>query len=144
MYNKLTSLRSVHGILQARRLEWVAIPFSRKSEIAQLCLTVCDLLDCSLPGSSLHGILQARVLEWVAISFSRGIFPTYGSNPGLPHCRQMLYRLSHQCVCKLISRVQLSATPWTAANQAPLSTGFSRQEYWSGMPLPSPMTHLLQ
>ena len=61
MYNKLTSLRSVHGILQARRLEWVAIPFSRKSEIAQLCLTVCDLLDCSLPGSSVHGIFQAGV-----------------------------------------------------------------------------------
>ena len=47
-------------------------------------------MDCSLPGSSVHGILQARILEWVAISFSRG------SNPGLPHCGQMLYHLSHQ------------------------------------------------
>ena len=43
-----------------------------KSEVAQLCLTLCDPMDCSLPGSSLHGILQARILEWVAISFSRG------------------------------------------------------------------------
>ena len=53
-------------------------------------------MDYSLPSSSFHGILQARVLEWVAISFSRGMFPTQGSNPGLSHCRQTLYRLSHQ------------------------------------------------
>ena len=53
-------------------------------------------MDCSLSGSSVHGIFQARVLEWIAISFSKGIFPTQESNLGLPHCRQMLYRLSHQ------------------------------------------------
>ena len=53
-------------------------------------------MDCSLPVSSIHGIFQARVLEWIAISFSRGIFPTQGSNPGLLHCRQTLYHLSHQ------------------------------------------------
>ena len=46
--------------------------------------------DCSLPGSCLYGIFQARILEWVAISFSRGIFPTQGSNPGLPNCGQTL------------------------------------------------------
>ena len=43
-----------------------------ESEVAQLCLTLCDPVDCNLPGSSVHGILQARILEWVAISFSRG------------------------------------------------------------------------
>ena len=43
-----------------------------ESEVAQLCLTLCDPMDCSLPGSSIHGIFQARILEWVAISFSRG------------------------------------------------------------------------
>ena len=43
---------------------------------------------------------------------------------------------------KSLSRVRLLATPWTAAYQAPLSMGFSRQEYWSGLPLPSPMTNL--
>ena len=43
------------------------------------------------------GILQARILEWGAIALSRGIFLTQGSNPGLPHCRQTLYRLSHIC-----------------------------------------------
>ena len=71
---------STHGILQARILEWVAISFSnawkwkvkvkRESEVPQSCLTLCDPMDDSLPGSSVHEILQARVLEWVAISFS--------------------------------------------------------------------------
>ena len=67
-----------------------------ESEVAQSCPTLCDPKDCSPPSSSVHGILQARILEWVAISFSRGIFPTRGSNPGIPHCRLTLYRLSHQ------------------------------------------------
>ena len=69
---------SVRGILQARTLEWVAISFSSDkvwsewrewSEVAQSCPTLCDPMDCSLPGSSVHGIFQVRVLEWVAISF---------------------------------------------------------------------------
>ena len=64
--------------------------------VAQLCLTLCDPVDCSPPGFSLHGLLKARILGWVAMPFSRGIFPTQGPHPGLPHCRQILYRLSHQ------------------------------------------------
>ena len=52
--------------------DWVTELIKSESEVAQLCPTLCDPMDCSLPGSSLHGILQARVLEWVAISFSRG------------------------------------------------------------------------
>ena len=56
--------------------------------IAYWCLTPCDPMDCSPPGSSVHGILQARILEWVAIPFSRGIFPTQGWNLGLLHFRQ--------------------------------------------------------
>ena len=56
-----------------------------KSEV----VSVCNLVDCSLPDSSFHEILQARILEWVAIAFSRGL------NPGLLNCRQMLYPLSH-------------------------------------------------
>ena len=43
-----------------------------ESEVAQLCPTLCDPMDCRLPGSSVHGIFRARILEWVAISFSRG------------------------------------------------------------------------
>ena len=66
-----------------------------ESEVAQLFPTLCDPVDCSLPGSSFHGILQAKILEWIAISFSRDL-PDPGIEPGLPHCRQILYRLSHQ------------------------------------------------
>jgi len=68
-----------------------------ESEVAQLCPTLSNPMDCSLPGSSIHGIFQARILEWVAISFSR-IFPTQGLNPGLLHCGQTLYHLSHQMI----------------------------------------------
>ena len=64
-------------------------------------------MDCSLPGSSTHEIFQARILEWVAVSFTRGFFPTQGSNPGLPHCRQTLYCLSRQ---GMLSSVLISAT----------------------------------
>ena len=62
--------------------------------VSQSCLTLCNPMDCGLPCSSVHGIFQARILEWVAISFCR--IPTQGSNPGLPHCKQTLYHLSHQ------------------------------------------------
>ena len=63
-----------------------------ESELAQSCPTLCDPMGCF----SIKGIFQARVLEWVAISLLQGIFPTQGSNPGLPHCRRTLYPLSHQ------------------------------------------------
>ena len=62
-------------------------------------------MECSLPNSSVHGILQARTLEWVAIPFSRGIFRTQGTNPGLPHWRQILYPLSHQGSPRKLERV---------------------------------------
>ena len=75
-------------------------------------------MNCSLPGSPVPGILQARTLEWVAISFS---------NAG-----------KRKVKVKSLSLVRLLATPWTAAHQAPPAMGFSRQEYWSGVPLPSP------
>ena len=84
----------------------------------QSCPTLCDPIDGSPPGSPVPGILQARTLEWVAISFS---------NAGKGKVK-----------VKSLSRVQLLATPWTATHQAPPSMGFSRQEYWSGVPLPSP------
>ena len=65
------------------------------SEVAQSCPTLCDPMNSSPPGSAVHGIFQARILEWAAISFSRGS-SQQGSNPGLLHCRQTLYHLSHQ------------------------------------------------
>ena len=84
----------------------------------QSCPTLCDPIDGSPPGSTIPGSLQARTPEWVAISFS---------NAG-----------KWKVKVKLLSRVRLLATPWTAAYQVPPSMGFSRQEYWSGVPLPSP------
>ena len=62
-----------------------------KVKVAQLCPTLCDPMDYVV-----HGILQARILEWVALSLLQGIFPIQGLNPGLPHCRQILYQLSYQ------------------------------------------------
>ena len=88
------------------------------AKLLQSCLTLCDPIDGSPAGSPIPGILQARTLEWVAISFS---------NAG-----------KRKVKVKSLSLVRLLATPWTAAHQAPLSMGFSRQEYWSGVPLPSP------
>ena len=84
----------------------------------QLCPTLCDPIDGSPTGSPVPGILQARTLEWVAISFSNA--------------------WKWKVKVKSLSRVGLLATPWTAAYQASPSMGFSRQEYWSGVPLPSP------
>ena len=67
------------------------------AKLLQSCLTLCNPMDCSPPGTSVHEILQARILEWVAISFSRGSSrPRDRTNLGLPHCRQMHYYLSHQ------------------------------------------------
>ena len=67
------------------------------AKLLQLCPTLCDPVNCSLPGSSVHGILQARILEWLAMhALLQGIFQTQGSNPGLLHCRWILYCLSHQ------------------------------------------------
>ena len=63
--------------------------------VTQLCPTLCNPMDCRLPGSYVHGIFQARIVEWVATPFCRGSSPTQGSNLGLLHCRQILYCLSH-------------------------------------------------
>ena len=80
--------------------------------------TLYDPIDSSVLGSPIPGILQPKTLEWVAISFSNA--------------------WKWKVKVKLLSHVRLLATPWTTAYQAPLSMGFARQEYWSGVPLPSP------
>ena len=84
----------------------------------QSCPTLCNPIDSSPPGSPILGILQARTLEWVALSFSNA--------------------WKWKVKVKSLSHVWLLVTPWTAAYQAPPSLGFSRQEYWSGVPLSSP------
>ena len=78
--------------------------------VAQLCVTLCDPMDCNPSGSSLHGMLQARILEWLATSCSKGIFPTQGWNLGLLHCRQILYRMSHQGSPKCLYMGQIFTT----------------------------------
>ena len=83
----------------------------------QFCLTLCDPIDGSPPGSPVPGFLQARTLEWVAISFSKA--------------------WKWKVKVKSLSCVQLLAIPWTAAYQAPPSMAFSRQGFWGGLPLPS-------
>ena len=69
------------------------------SEVAQSCLTLCDPMDSSQLGSSVHGIFQARILKWGCHCLLQGIFPTQGSNLGVPCCRQMLYRLNYPGSC---------------------------------------------
>ena len=86
-----TCLSCIHRRILYHWVTWEALHFGIQfSLVPQSCPTLCDPMDCSLPGSSLHGILQARVLEWVAIFLLQGIFQTQGSNPGLPHCGQTL------------------------------------------------------
>ena len=99
---------------------WVWLFAATAAKSLQSCLTLCDPIDSSPPGSPVPGILQARTLERVAISFSNA--------------------WKWKVKVKSLSRVLLFVTPWTAAYQAPPSTGFSRQEWWSGLPLPSPLT----
>ena len=91
--------------------------YAAAAKSLQSCPTLCDPIDSSPPDSPVPGILQGRTLEWVAISFSNA--------------------WKWKVKGKSLSRVWLLATPWTAAHQAPLSMGFSRQEYWSGVPLPT-------
>ena len=107
--------RLFHMTLHA--LIWLYIPVAAAAaESLQSCPTLCDPTDGGPPGSPVPGILQARALEWVAISFSNA--------------------WKWKVKVKSFSRVRLFSTPWTAAHQAPPSMGFSRQEYWSGVPLP--------
>ena len=151
----------VRGILLARILQWIALSSSSRSsglrdqthifyiscigrqvlyhwchlgspipitaaaaaKSRQSCPTLCDPIDGSPPGSPVPGILQARTLECLAISFSNA--------------------WKWKVKVKSLGRVQLLVTPGTAVYQAPPSMGFSRQEYWSGVPLPSPSYHYL-
>ena len=97
-------------------------PVAAAAKSLQSCLTLCNPIDSSPPGSPVPGILQARTLERVAISFSNAWKWKVKGNS--------------------LSHIRLFTTPWTAAHQAPPSMGFSRQQYWSGVPLPS-LFHLL-
>ena len=110
--------------LACRILSITLLVCAAAAKLLQSCPTLCDPIDGSPPGSPIPGILPARTLEWVAISFSNS--------------------WNWKVKGKSLSHVWLLATPWTTAYQALLSMGFSRQEYWSGVPLPSPSIGLLR
>ena len=126
--------------------------------VANSCPTLATPCTVASPVFSVHGVFQARILEWVAISFSRGssrprdrtlIFCVVdrfftAEAPGKPiniyththtHTHTHIYM---KVKVRSLSRVRLFVTPWTVAYQAFPSMGFSRQEYWSGLPFPSP------
>jgi len=94
--------------------EFKAMIITATAKSLQSCPTLCDPIDGSPPGSPVPGLLQARTLKWAAISFSNA--------------------WEWKVKVKSLSHVRLFDTPWTAAYQAPPSMGFSRQEYWSGVP----------
>ena len=122
--NKLTvTRRGKGGRDKLRDWDWYIHAAAAAAKSLQSCPTLCDPIDGSPPGSSVPGILQARTLEWVAIFFSNA--------------------WKWKVKGKSLSHVWLLATPWTVAYQAPPSMGFPRQEYWSGVPLPSPIYMLL-
>ena len=106
-------------IIRKFQLKTTSFLLAAAAKLLQSCPTLCDPIDGSPPGSSIPGILQARILEWVVISFSNA--------------------LKWKVKVKSLSHVQLFTTPWTVAYKVPPSVGFSRQEYWSGLPFPSPV-----
>ena len=122
LYIRSVDISTISSLFWSRHLGPLMNLFSGTQHMAakslQSCPTLCDPIDGSPPCPSVHGILQARTLEWVAISFSNA--------------------WKWKVKVKLLRRVQLLAIPWTAAHQAPPSMGFSKQEYWSGVPSPSP------
>ena len=113
-HKTVTTRVSVHSWI----IKTAAAAAAAAAKSRQSCPTLCDPIDGSPPGSAIPGILQARILKWVAISFSNA--------------------WNWKVKVKSISCAWLFTTPWTVAYQAPQSTGYSRQEYWSGLPLPSP------
>ena len=119
-WNKQVKNISVHFcVLHYALLDIHIVSPTAAAKLLQSCPTLCDPRDGSPPGSAVPVILQARTLEWVAISFSSA----------------WMWKMK----VKLLSCVRLFATAWTAAHQAPPPMGFSRQEYWSGVPSPSPI-----
>jgi len=120
-YELLCLTYILHPFVRILWVRYERVPAAAAKSL-QSCLALCDSIDGSPPGSPVSGILQARKLEWVVISFSNA--------------------WKWKVKVKSLSRVRLLVTPWTAAHQTPPSIGFSRQEYWSRVPLPSPMNVL--
>ena len=110
----LLGVSTAHVVAFGLGCSFIKLHFAAAKSL-QSCPILCDPIEGSPPGSPVPGILQARTLEWAAISLSNA--------------------WKWEVKVKSLSHVRLPATPWTAAYQAPPSMGFSRQEYWSGVPL---------
>ena len=93
----LSFSKTTNKVVKKKRIE------VSKGLVAQSCLTLCDPMNCSLPGSSVHGDSSGKNTGVGCHTLLQGIFPNQGSNPGLPHCRQILYWLSHQGSLKEVS-----------------------------------------
>ena len=125
--SEMTFVKDLHlsvsllAMISPKRPSWmlniITTAAAAAAKLLQSCPTLCDPIDGSPPGSPVPGILQTRTLEWVAISFFNA--------------------WKWKVKVKLLSCVWLLATPWIAASPPPPSVGFSRQKYWSGVPLPS-------
>ena len=126
---KLHSLTIMESYILAKNiLNTVQFMSHAAAKPLQSCPTLYDPIDGNPPGFPVPGILQARTLEWVAISFSKAW-----------KWKVKVKLLSHVLLFATpLNHVLLFATPWTATHQAPPSMGFSRQEYWSAVPVPSP------
>ena len=134
--NSLCTYHSVGSKLGSLRVSFILPAAAAAAKSLQLCLTLCDPIDGSPPGSAVPGILQARTLEWVAISFSNAWTLEWVA---ISFSNAWKWKVK----VKSFRHVQLFETPWTAAYHAPPSMEFSRQEYWSGLPLPSPSFFLI-
>ena len=117
------NLKYVHAPVTRKSTYWalciqgLMVHAAAADKSLQSCLILCDPVDGSPPGSLIPGILHTGTLEWIVISFSNA--------------------WKWKVKVKSLSHVRLFEIPWTAAYQSPPSMGFSRQEYWSGLPLPS-------
>ena len=133
----------IFGCAESSLLCWLFSAAAAKS--LHSCLTLCDPIDSSPPDSPVPGILQARTLEY-PIDGS----PPDSPVPGILQARTLEWvaisfsnAWKWKVKVKLLSLVRLLANPWAATYQAPPSMRFSRQEYWSGVPLPSPGFYLV-
>ena len=117
---------------------------------SQSFTTLCKLMDCSPPGSSVHGDSPPKNTGVGCHALLQGIFSTQGSDPGLSHCKQILYQLSHQGSPRILEWV---ACPFSRGSSRPrdqtqvshIASRFftswatsEAQEHWSGKPIPSP------
>ena len=113
--------------------------------VAQSYPTLCNPMDCSLPDSSVHGISPGKNAGVGFHFLLQGILPTQGSNPGLLHCRQILYHLGHQgsqlrlaVLCLVAQSCPILCDPVDYSLPGSSVHGILQATHWSGLPFPPP------